>query len=610
VHAQKGSILDSPRATPDGGWQIRYRAPHGPARDTLTVQSRRGPAKVELTVEPLGRVQLSMTVTPSPLLLDKGAHAEVKISVRDAAGRPARAPLRLGASVGRVGLPEEVAPGEYRAAYTPPDEKFPQVAILAALSVADGAFAAASCRLAAKVTVNGEGEPGATMQIAVDGKTFGPQTVPKDGHWALPIVVGPGSHTVGTSTDKLGNQSRHDVDLHLPPFPRLMLLTVPSELAADGHALAEVLAFAIDARGNPEKRAPPVLSASSGTLSAPSGRGDGATTWTLTAPASTGSGKLALKTGGATATVALRPAPPLSIQIMPPPEPLPAGSEQPASIEVRVRDAGGAPVAGVELASTLQGGRVLRAVEKSPGRYSIDLIPPRDPGRGTARLRVEVSGMRAGPPRRVTLHAAKAPAGHVAAEAWVDDDLGLPVPGAKVELEGAGVTSVVETDRFGTARIQVARPQTRAWRFGAHLPSLPGLAATLDELSVANQVHAVSGVVGRGVEAEREPPAESSGEADLPLRAAAPVDVRLDVERDGAGARLKIRLVDASGKPADGQILYQASAGRLDLVRPISGGQAELRFTPPPNAPPGSRFLVSVTEAKTRVTAFTEVKVP
>jgi len=38
-------------------------------------------------------------------------------------------------------------------------------------------------------------------------------------------------------------------------------------------------------------------------------------------------------------------------------------------------------------------------------------------------------------------------------------------------------------------------------------------------------------------------------------------------------------------------------------------GTAELRFVPPADAPPGSRYLISVTDAKTRVTAFTEVQV-
>jgi hypothetical protein len=603
VRARDGSVLDG-RPAADGGWLVRYRAPRltAPGTDVLTVTSRRGSGRAEIAIEPMGRVQLAMTVSPTPLLLDKGAHAEVRISARDAAGRPARSPLRLGASVGRLSAPEEAGPGEYRAVYTPPDEKFPQVAIVAALSVADGAFASVALPLAARVTVNGQGEPGATLQIVVDNQSFGPLTIGKDGRWAMPLVVPPGSRAFGTSTDKLGNQQKHEIDLHLPPFPRLMVFAVPAELPADGRAMAEIIAFSVEARG---KRATPLLSADRGALSPPEVHGDGSTTWTFTAPSSTGPGKATLHTGGALTSVSLRPAPPLSIQVVKPAEPLPAGSEMPVPVEVRVRDAGGAPVSGAQLTATLAGGRVVRTREKAPGRYSVEVLPPVDPGRGSTTLRVEVSGMQPGAPRRVTLHAAKAGPGHAAAEAWVDDDLGLPVPGARVELEGPGKTVTAETDRFGTARLEVPRPMARHFRFVARLPSLPGVTALLDELTVGSMVHAVSGLSGRGVEAEREPPAESSGEGELPLVAAAPLDVRLSVEPDGR--HLKVKLVDAAGRPATGQILYQASAGRLELVRPVAGGEAELRFTPPPDGQPGARYLLSVTESRTRVTAFTEV---
>jgi hypothetical protein len=72
---------------------------------------------------------------------------------------------------------------------------------------------------------------------------------------------------------------------------------------------------------------------------------------------------------------------------------------------------------------------------------------------------------------------------------------------------------------------------------------------------------------------------------------------------------VRVRLLDGAGRPASGEILYQASAGRLDLVHAVERGAAELRFVPPAGARPGTRYLVSVTEAKSRVTAFTEVVV-
>ena len=74
--------------------------------------------------------------------------------------------------------------------------------------------------------------------------------------------------------------------------------------------------------------------------------------------------------------------------------------------------------------------------------------------------------------------------------------------------------------------------------------------------------------------------------------------------RPGEPARVRVALRGAA------QLLYQASGGTLDVVKPAADGVAELRFTPPRDARPGSRYLISVTDAKTRVTAFVEVSVP
>jgi hypothetical protein len=612
VKAARGAILEPPREAPDGGVLVRYRPPavSAPASDTLSVSLRGASAKVTVPLEPAGRASLTIAVSPTPLLVEPGASAEVRITVRDPAGRPARAPLRLGASVGKISAPVESAPGDYRATFTPPDEKFPQVAILAVLSVADGAFAVATCPLAARVTLNGEGEPGARMEVTVDGRGFGPVEVPSSGRFALPLVVPPGGRAVGTSTDRMGNVTKREIDLQLPPFPRVLIAAVPPELPADGRARAQVVAFAVDARGRPEKRGPPPLHADRGTLAHEAPRSDGAALFSLTAPSSVAGGHVLLKAGTAQLKLPLHPAPPFSLEVTPPTEPLAAGSDAPLPVDVRIRDRGGAPVAGATVEARLTGGRVLgvEEVADAPGRYRVRVVPPRDPGRGTASLHVEVTGVRAGTPRRLTLHPARASAGQVAVEAWVDDDLGAPVPGVPVEIDAPGGPARLTTDRFGTARLERARPPARNFRITAQLPLLPGVTATLDHLAVGGRWFAVSALVGHGVVPTVEPPTPSSIDAQLPLRPAAPVDVRLFVEpaTRGAPVRLRVQLLDASGKPAPGPLLYQASGGSLEVVRPLKGGAAELRFI----APRPGRYLVSVTDQKSRVTAFAEVVAP
>jgi hypothetical protein len=626
LKTQRGVIVGAPAPVSDGGVALRYRPPRvsSPSADTLTVVVRGKKLEVPIALEPAGTMALSFDV-PRELVLQKGATATVKLHVRDAAGRPARAALRISSSVGRVSPPREVSPGEYALTFTPPAERYPQTAILAALSIADGAFAAATIRLSARVTVDGEGEPGARMQILVDGKSFPAVVIGADGRFSVPLVVPPGGRAIGVSVDKLGNEQRREIDLALPPFPRLVVGAVPSTLPADGRARAEIVAFAVDARGNPERRAPPPLTASAGNLSPPSVRGDGSTVWTLTAPNGIGAGAVDVRAPGGQTRVQLKPGAPRAIEVSAA-EPLAAGSDAVATVNARVVDGAGTPVAGATLKAALAGGRVVGVRETGGGNYAVDVVPPRDPGRGAARLHVEVAAVAPGPPRRLTLHALPDSDGKLAVEAWLDDDLGLPVSDARVDLEAPGTSLRATTDRYGTARITFAPPSSaspssasrssaspssaaRVVRVTATALELPGAGAALDLLLLGDGTsRAIGSSAGSGVTEAGEPPSFPAADADVPLTPSSPVELRLAVEpkqpRAGEPARVTVALRGAS------QLLFQASGGKLDVVTPPRDGAAELRFTPPRDARSGSRYVITVTDAKTRVTAFVEVAVP
>jgi hypothetical protein len=626
VRAHSGAVVSAAQPAEDGGFVVRYRPPRvgKPASDTLLVTPA-GSTKVlpvEVALEPAGAVQLQLSVSPDPLVLGRGVTAEVHVSVRDAAGRPTRAPLRIGTSVGRLTHVEEVSPGEYRATFTPPEEKFPQVAIVAAVSVADGAFAAVPLKLFARVTVSGEGEPGATMRLSVDGREVPGEVIGPNGKFAIPVIVPPGGRASAVATDKLGNQTRREIDLALPPFPRQLLAVVPPELPADGRARAQVVAFAVDARGAPEVRRPPALSlepSGRGTLSAPLQRGPGLFSWTLTAPPGVGSGVVALKAGPAETQLKLHPAPPFHIQRVAPDEPLGAGVDRPATVEVEVADEGGSPLPGAQLTATLAGGRVHGVKEKSDGRYAISLTPPRDPGRGFAPLHVELGGLHAGAPRRISLHPLRAPAGRFAAEAWVDDDLGLPVAGATVALATPEGTRRVDTDRYGTARVEIASAKRFVVR--AEATALPGLEATLDVLGLPDGARVVPSVRGQGLVESQSAPPGATLDAQVVLRPASPVDLRLEVPealKPGEPGRMALRIgADTAGPRA---VMIEASGGRLELLAQsgpqpagatpvVVDGQALLRFTPPREAHAGDTFVISVTDTRTRVTVFAQVRV-
>jgi hypothetical protein len=620
VRAARGAIVGAPAASADGGIVVRYRPPKvtAPARDTLTVVRDGRETRLPVALEPAGRLQLTLEVPEGPIVLARGAKTTLRLHVRDAAGRPAAAPLRVSASVGTASAAREVATGEYAIDYSPPDVRYPEVAIVAAFSVSDGAYAAAPLKLAAHVTVDGEGEPGASMKISVDGQPPAATIIGADGRFSLPLLVPPGGHAVGVSVDTLGNQQKRDIDLALPPFPRLLMAAVPALLPADGRSHAEVIAYAVDERGVPEKSAPPDLTADAGTLSPAELRGDGSTAWIYTAPSTMatmgpGAPEVRLHAPGGETRIALRAGPPRRLVVTPPSEPLQAGFDSPATLEARLTDAAGAPVAGAELHATLAGGRVLRVRDRGAGRYAIDLVPPRDSGRGTAQLHVEVANVPPGPPRRVTLHLLPAADGTWGAEAWLDDDVGLPVANAAVTLEvaEAHVKSTLTTDRFGTARLRFPAPTTRTARVTAEPAALPGVGAALDLLVVGGVVHAVASAAAGGVvDAEAvAAPSFPSVDVAVPLRPAAFADVRLQCEpaRPHVGQPVRVHVDLRAGDPS--QLLYQSSAGSLEVVRPPGAGPGELRFIPPDDTRPGARYIISVTDAKTHVTAFTEIQV-
>jgi hypothetical protein len=639
VRAQRGAIEGPPQPIAGGGLLVRYRPPAGGATDALSATVGGTVAHTTIALEPAAPPRIELRVSPDPLVFGRegargggDAHAELTIRVRDANGRPRAVPLRVGASVGSVGPVEEIGPGDYRARYTPPDERFPQVAILTAVALGEGGaaavgVAAATLRLAARITVSGVGEPSASMAVTVDGRSFGPTTVGADGRFQLPIVVPPGGRAVGVSTDRMGNVARRDIDLALPPFPRLLVATAPSELPADGASRTEIVVVAVDARGALERRRAPELTADRGTVGVPQLRPDGTWRASYVAPRGRGGGTATISARSpdgsrGTARIVLRPAPPLRLALDGTPEPLAAGSDEPTEVRVRVTDADGVPVEGARLDATLAGGRVVGQAEGPPGVVRLRVVPPRDPGRGRAALHVEIAGLRAGPPRRVALQLAPGAPGFV--EAWVDDDLGTPVPDLTVALTAGRERSMATTDRFGVARFALPpAPDGRRLRLVAEVPRTALRPATLDLLLLDDGPRAVAATLGRGAPLSDAPVAAPSAPLDveLPVRPLAPIDVRIAVDPPviarGRSARLTVRLTDASGQRRSGPVVVATSSGRLDGPAATGGqrqtiavdGEVALTLTPAADARRGERILVSATEPTSGLTAFTEVTV-
>jgi hypothetical protein len=603
VAAARGSIAAPPVRDADGLWRLRYRAPAaGGGRDTLTVRWDGREERLDLPLAAVARTAIAITVAPQPLVLGRHDRAEVRLRVRDATGAPARAGLRLSTNTGSIGVAREVAPGEYVATYRPPRERYPQVALILAVNVADGAFAAHSVSLHAAIVVPGEGEPGGTMRIVVDGRTFGPVAVDEQGRFKLPLVVPPGGRAVGIMVDRSGNTRQREIDLRLPPFRRVVAAALPAEVPVGGGGRTEILAEVVDARGGRARGQPPRMRAERGSLGVARRRPDGSYVAEWTAPREIGGGTVEVVVegpGGADRVrLMLRPGPPRQLVVRPPPGGFVADGITEQAVAVEVRDGAGNPIDDARLRVSLPHGRVIAVRERGGGRYEVRLAPPPDPGPGAAPLTVEVTGAPPGPPARVSLHALGLPdSGGLAVEAWIDDDFGAPVPAAAVVIAAGGRAIRAVADGYGVARARVPAGADGV-HVDAHLAEVPGLRASLDLLRTG------SGWRRFAWPAAGAPPAGLSERVMVTLRPALPLDLRVVApEQVGAGAAAPVRVEarDPAGRPvAVPPLLGQATGASL-----TPAGAGAFTFT----AARAGRYLISVTDPASGVTAVAAVVV-
>ena len=137
---------------------------------------------------------------------------------------------------------------------------------------------------------------GASVTMRVAGETFGPAVADRQGHVEIPIVVPPGVQKADArAVDRSGESRETQVDLHLPPFQRVVLL---APAAVEAGSLSEVVVLGVDERGEPEPAARLSLVASAG-LSHPLGGSPGEARFLLEAPIRTEAATLALTASAA-----------------------------------------------------------------------------------------------------------------------------------------------------------------------------------------------------------------------------------------------------------------------------------------------------------------------
>ncbi|HZH16065.1 MAG TPA: hypothetical protein VE057_17075 [Archangium sp.] len=533
--------------------------------------------------------QVSLEVEPPAPV--KGRDKEARLTVRmlqpDGTPDDTGAPPVLRANVGRVEELERTGPGTWRARYVLPDTRYPEVAILVALSAWPhpqsiyGAYGKVLVPLAASVELPGRTEPNADFSVTIAGTTFGPVKAAPDGRFRLPVIVPPG-HSVAQvrAVDAAGNVRRSRMDLALPPTDGLACVLNPQWLPADGVSRARMLCATSDAYGRPVQDARVTASVRGGSLSGPRRAEGGLLEWIYTAPASASAEpewlvatwpergtssreELTLRlVQGPVASAVLSLAEPV----------VHLGST--VAVTATTRDASGQPRPGAVVVPRSPVGTFSPPREEAPGVFrSAWTLPPGGTPGGTV-VEVLAYGPVGTEPARLRVWAE----GGVLS-AGVTDLAGLPVPGQPLRVGGEERV----TGEDGTVVLGPLRPGRVEVVHGLW----PGLRQTVDVVAEGGPVFPLE----RALVPFR---------AEQPVRLAPPVavNVRLKVE----GARVTFWMEDASGRVLEGREAHVAlSAGQRSAVE-VKEGRGSFVVTH------DGPVSVSVADVATGVTALTEVR--
>jgi hypothetical protein len=157
---------------------------------------------------------------PPHLVLGRDGSAE--IDLRSTPGGS----VRLFANVGDISLVDASEDdGRLRAVYTPPKTRFPQLAVIVAVTDHPDVFDWLAIPLHGQAKVTIESEPKAEIRVRVGERDFGPVLTNRAGRARLGLVVPPGISMATTiATDPLGNTRESPLELSAPPFSRGVLV--------------------------------------------------------------------------------------------------------------------------------------------------------------------------------------------------------------------------------------------------------------------------------------------------------------------------------------------------------------------------------------------------
>jgi hypothetical protein len=322
----------------------------------------------------------TIAMTPARPSLKLGVDKEVDVLIDLSGPDAARfVPLRALATVGTIGAPLPGGPGHFTARYHPPADRFPQVALI----MVELGAGAARLHCATRIALEGatlfpfHTSGGASVTMRVGDRQFGPVVADRQGHVEIPIDVPPGVRRAeARAVDKSGGVRATEVDLQLPPFPRVLVLA-PASLEVG--SFTEVVVGAVDENGAPVASGQLTLAASAG-LAHPRGGPPGEARFLFEAPVQVGAGAVALTAvapggGRAALVIPLQSAAPSQLSISASDRWLIVGDPRPISLSVSARDQFGNPVSAAGVLVRVDG-RPTPVVVTPVGLATFFVAPP------------------------------------------------------------------------------------------------------------------------------------------------------------------------------------------------------------------------------------------
>ena len=190
------------------------------------------------------------------MLHKPGKVIPVTVEVREPDGTGVdKLKIHLSASRGEFADLKPVGKGVYRASYTLPSQRHPQVVILAA-KVAGAEPAWATLRLRTKVSLPTKtSKPRVQVTLELGGRSYGPVRSDERGNVKVPVEVGPGEiEARAVAVDEFGNRKERKVRIPIPDNPRLTGFAERTQLAADGHDATDIYLIAVEPNGDPAEK--------------------------------------------------------------------------------------------------------------------------------------------------------------------------------------------------------------------------------------------------------------------------------------------------------------------------------------------------------------------